>query len=189
LATGIFQLVMSDFDESFPIQKKTGTVTFRIDANLLSMLRTESEEKQISLNTLVSQILDSYAKWGRFEERVGMILLAKPVVIKLFCNMSKEEIIDLANSVGKDAVKDIALFMGNEIDFDLFLRWLEVRMKKSSSEITHTIKGNIHTYVIKHDLGGNWSLYHKTVLESIFRESFGRTIDIIVSDTILKFSI
>jgi len=151
-------------------------------------LRSDSEEKQISLNTLVNQILDSYAEWERFEERVGMISLAKPVVVKLFCNMSEEEVMDLATSVGKDAIKDIALFMGNEIDFKLFLHWLEIRMKKSSAGITHTANGNLHTYVIKHDLGRNWSLYHKLMLESIFRESFGRTIDISMSDTILKFN-
>jgi hypothetical protein len=133
--------------------------------------------------------LDSYSEWGRFEDMVGMISLAKPVVVKLFCNMSEEEVVNLATSVGKDAIKDIALFMGSEIDFDLFLHWLEVRMKKSSAGITHTVKGNLHTYVIKHDLGRKWSLYHKMILESIFRESFGRTIDVGISDTILKFNI
>lgn len=179
---------MSDSHVSTPVQRKTATVTFRIGADLMHTLRAESEDKKISLNTLVNQILNSYAEWERFEERVGMISLAKPVVVKLFSKMNEEETIDLANSVGKDATRDIAIFMGNEIDFELFLRWFEIRMKKSSVELTHTVRGNLHRYVIKHDLGRNWSLYHKMVLESIFRELFGKTIDANISETILKFS-
>jgi hypothetical protein len=179
---------MSDAYESNPVHKKTATVTFRLGGELMRTLRVESEDKKISLNTLVNQILDSYVEWERFEERVGMISLAKPVVVKIFCKMSEEEVTDLA-TVGKEAIKDIATFMDNEIDFDLFLDWLEVRMKKSSAEIIHTVKGNLRTYVIKHDLGRNWSLYNKMILESIFRESFGRTIDIAISETILKFNI
>lgn len=180
---------MIDSYDYTPINKKTTTVTFRVDANTISTLRTVSEEKQISLNTLVNQILDRYTEWERFGEKVGMISLPKPIVAKLFDKMTKEEVLDLANSVGKSAVKDIAIFMGNEIDINSFLRWFEIRMKVSSAQLTRTTKDEINTYVVKHDLGMNWSLYHKTILELIFRDFFGRFINVAISDTILKFTI
>ena len=85
---------MIDSYDSAPINKKTTTVTFRVDANTISTLRTVSEEKQISLNTLVNQIFDRYTEWERFDEKVGMISLPKPVVAKLFDKMTKEEVLD-----------------------------------------------------------------------------------------------
>jgi hypothetical protein len=44
-----------------------------------------------------------------------------------------------------------------------------------------------HTYVIKHELGYNWSLYQKTLLELMFSQIFGKQIDTSIYDTTLKF--
>ena len=51
------------------------------------------------------------------------------------------------------------------------------RMRASSIEINHNIKNNVHTFIIKHDLGENWSIYHTTVLELIFREVLEKKAD------------
>jgi hypothetical protein len=40
-------------------------------------------------------------------------------------------------------------------------------------------------YVLKHDLGYNWSLYHKKILEKIFNEIFNKSIYIAISDFML----
>ena len=73
------------------------------------------------------------------------------------------------------------------MDIASFLSWLELRMETSSVGISHTVEGDIHTYVMKHDLGENYSLYQKTVLELIFRDIFGKSIDCKISNTMLSF--
>jgi hypothetical protein len=70
---------------------------------------------------------------------------------------------------------------------DSFLSWLETRMRNSSVEISHNREGSTHTYVLKHDLGKNFSLFQKTLLESIFGEVLGIHIDCDCSDKILSF--
>lgn len=124
-----------------------------------------------------------------FESKVGMIPIAKPVVIRLFDKMTNEEIIEMAKSLGKSVVYDIALFMKNRVDLDSFLSWLELRMKHSSIEISHNVEDKIHCYVFKHELGENWSLYHKTILELIFHEILNEPISIETTKTTitLKF--
>ena len=47
--------------------KKTATMTFRIDENVLNVLRTESDRGQITLNSLVNQLLKRYVDWDMFE--------------------------------------------------------------------------------------------------------------------------
>jgi hypothetical protein len=42
---------------------------------------------------------------------------------------------------------------------------------------------------MKHDLGYNWSLYHKTLLEQIFNEILNRRVDIMVSNTMLTLTV
>ena len=90
--------------------------------------------------------------------------------------MTKDEIIDMANSIGKNVVRDIALFMKGDINLYSFVSWFEARMRASSIEINHTINGAHHTFIIKHDLGENWSLYYKTVLNLIFHEILDKKI-------------
>jgi hypothetical protein len=148
--------------------KKTSTMTFRIDEEVLNKLREESEHRETSLNTLVNQIFKRYVEWDMFESKVGMVPVAKPIIVELFGKMTKDEIIDMANRIGKNVVRDIALFMKGDISLASFLSWFEMRMKASSIEINHNIKNGYHTFIVKHDLGDNWSLYHKTVLDLIF---------------------
>jgi hypothetical protein len=40
---------------------------------------------------------------------------------------------------------------------------------------------------MKHDLGENWSLYHKIVLELMFNEIFEKPIDVTTSNTTVRF--
>src|SRR5690349_5456959 len=131
---------------------------FRIEENVMQQLKIESEKKEISLNTLVNQILKRFVDWDMYEPRVGMIPIAKPIVSALFESAPHEKIVELAQKVGKNAVHDITLFMKSKVDLDSFLSWFEMRMKNSSIELSHTIENNLHTYILKHDLGYNWSL-------------------------------
>ncbi|MGN6348995.1 MAG: hypothetical protein ACTHKK_07165 [Candidatus Nitrosocosmicus sp.] len=167
--------------------KKTSTMTFRIDDNVLRILRSESERHQISLNTLINQLLKRFVEWDMYESKVGMIPIAKPIVVELFNKMSKEEISKMALDIGKNAVHDISLFMKNKMDLDSFLSWFETRMNSSLTETNHSIQNGFHVYVLKHELGENWSLYHKIILQSIFNEIFEKTVDIQISNTTIRF--
>jgi hypothetical protein len=169
-------------DNNLRKNRKTTTITLRIDTDIMQSLYNKAGQDGISLNTLVNQILKRYVEWDMFGAKVGMIPLSKPVAKELFQRLSREDIIKMAKDVAKNAVYDIALFMkGGKMDPDLFVSWFLSRMK-NCSEIT---KANVeessespHTYIIKHDLGENWSLYHKALLESIFNDMLARPIQI-----------
>ncbi len=167
--------------------KKTSTMTFRIDENVLNILRSESERNQVTLNSLVNQLLKRYVEWDMYEPKVGLIPIAKPIVVELFSKMSKEDISNMAKKIGKDVVHDIALFMKNKMDLDSFLSWFETRMTSSLTETNHTIQDGYHVYVLKHELGENWSLYHKIVIELLFNEIFNKTVNVTVSNTTIRF--
>lgn len=167
-------------------RKKSETMSFRIETEVLDRLRQEAENQGVSLNVLANKIFLQYAIWGVFEPKVGMIPVAKPIVSALFAKLNENETIDLANKIGKNVVSDIARFMKGTIDMESFVSWFETRMKMSAFEMNHTVKSQEHTYVIKHDLGYNWSLYHKTVLELIFLETLERTVKIDINENMIN---
>ena len=119
-----------------------------------------------------------------------MVTLAKPVLEEILTKMSKEQIIDIARRVGRNEVQNAAAFMKpGKLDLDSFLSWLENRMQYSSIQIIHAFdeKTRTNTYVMKHDICENWSLYFKEILKHIFNEVLGKTIDITTSQTMLTF--
>ncbi|MGB6590557.1 MAG: hypothetical protein WA323_06295 [Candidatus Nitrosopolaris sp.] len=171
-------------------RKVTTTITFRIDADTIDKLRVESTRHDVSLNTSVNKILKRHVQWDMFEPQAGTMPLAKPVVAELLANMSKEQITNLAKNVAKTAVQDILLVMKGKIDLDSFLSWFETPMKKAFIEINHTVENNdsTHRCTVKHNLGENWALLIKSLLQIIFNDVLGIRIDIInLSNTTLVF--
>ena len=166
-------------------KRKTSTFTLRIDEDITKLLQNESQLHDISLNTLINKILKRYVEWDSYEPKVGMIPMAKPVITTLFNMMSEEEILDLVSNFGKNVVQDIAYFMQMKSDPDSFLTWFEIRMRRSFVEFNHLQENDRHTYILKHDLGYNWSLFHKKILERIFNEIFNKPVKIAISDFML----
>ncbi|MGY5149381.1 MAG: hypothetical protein ACW9W3_04890 [Candidatus Nitrosopumilus sp. bin_68KS] len=169
-------------------KKKTETMSFRLDSHVLDKLRSESESEGVSLNVLANKIFTRYVDWDMFEPKVGMIPVAKPIVSALFGKLSEQETIDLAKQIGQSIVSDISTFMKGSTDVDSFVSWFVTRMKISDFEMNHTVKNSTNNYIIKHDLGYNWSLYHKTVLELIFNDVFEKKIDVIIKDRMMELS-
>ncbi|HEX7032994.1 MAG TPA: hypothetical protein VF172_08345 [Nitrososphaera sp.] len=166
------------------------TITFRINNKVIEYFRKESEKRGISMNALVNQILDHYIEWDSYEPRIGMIPFPRTVLKEIFAEMSADQIARLATSVGKNTAIDMAIFMKGRIDVLGFISWLETRMGNSGFEVVHRTDrlDGVHTITIKHDLGGNWSLYLKTLLESVLADVFKKQAEFIISDSMLSIS-
>ncbi len=168
--------------------KKSSTITFRLDENTIKRLRNESGHRQVSTNTLVNQALKQFLDWGMYESTVGFVIINKQVFIHVFNKLAQKEIIDIATRVGKDEVKNMALFMKGRIDIQSFLAWFELRMINSAVQVSHIHEDDgFHRYVMKHELGKNWSVYHKTILELIFEEVFSKKMDVKIDKTMISF--
>ena len=164
----------------------TTTITFRIDSNIMQKMNAKAEQEDISLNTLVNQILKRYVEWDMHEGKAGMVPVNKSVLKKLFEGLEKEEVVNMSRDLAKNAVYNIALFMKgkSKLDADSFISWFLSRMK-NCSEITE----NKETYILKHELGENWSLYHETVLDSIFTDYLQTPIQISITDSTIVFTV
>jgi predicted transcriptional regulator len=167
--------------------KKTTTMTFRLDEDLIERLRIESKNREISTNTLVNQALKRFLEWDMYQTKIGLVSINRPVFVEVFGKFTQKEIIAIASKVGKNEVRDIALFMKGKIDLDSFMSWFEMRMMNSSVQVSHSIEKDSHTYVMKHDLGKNWSIYHKTILELIFDEVLGKKLNVKYNKNMISF--
>ena len=169
----------------------TTNITTRIDGDTLRELQDEANSSGIALSSLTKQILTNYAKWDKFASKAGMIPVAKGVISEAFDRLSDEEVVQLATSVGKNALSDIILFMKGKIDLDSLFSWLELWLKRNSTAgFSYVVKNGIHTCIMKHNLGSKWSLYQKTVLQLMLEEIIGESSSIVefkTAENILVF--
>ena len=163
--------------------RKTRSVTFRIDSSVIDELQTESDNREVSLNVLVNQILRRYSEWDRFESKIGMMPVPKVMLATLIdkavsiakssgikdIDRYRDDIIRQAARIAFDLMKDSVLYMKKQYNLWVVLAVLEEYMKVSGINADHKIEGSRkHVFVIQHELGENWSLFTKELLSLIF---------------------
>src|SRR5215831_3635558 len=170
---------------------KTNSITksFRLDEDLITKITQEAKNNNTSLNAEINTLLRKYIEWDMLASKVGMIPIAKPVLSEIVQGIMTKEVIDLANRVAKQAIREIVYFMTANLTLESFLSWLKTRMEHCA-ELNYVIEKNSITpqikIIFKHDMGENWSIYHKIILEYIFNEILGmNTFEINVSNTTL----
>jgi hypothetical protein len=164
--------------------KKTRSVTFRLDSSVIDELQTEADNREISLNVLINQILKRYSEWDRYENKIGMMPVPKVILSTLVdrCMMVakssgikdiehyRDDIIKQAAQIAFGLMKDSVLFMKKQYNLWVVLAVLEEYMKVSGIKADHKTEGSRkHVFVIQHELGENWSLFTKELLALIFQ--------------------
>ncbi len=171
-----FQEALAALEGSNNIGKlKSITKSFRLDEEIISKIDRSARSNNTSLNAEINNILRKYVEWGMLASKVGMIPIARPILSEIFQNiMTKEQVIDLAN-VGKNVIRETAHFMKGNLTLESFLSWLKTSMEHCC-EVNYAIENNspLIKIIFKHDLGQNWSIYHKIILDYIFHEILGK---------------
>ncbi len=92
-------------------------------------MREEAKEKRISLNTLASQIIDSYVNYNSNLSSAAVIPISKATLVALVETCNEDELKAIAEQVQKKATVDLALLLRGRYDFeaivDIFDSWLK----------------------------------------------------------------
>lgn len=187
--------------------KKTRSITFRLDSSVIDELQAEADNREISLNVLVNQVLKRYSEWDRYETKIGMMPVPKIILSSLIdkaiavarssgikdIDRYRDEIIREAAQIAFGLMKDSVLFMKRQYNLWVVLAVLEEYMKVSGIKADHKLEGaRKHVFIIQHELGENWSLFTKELLALIFqnlanvRAEFSVTSNTTVAEVVLR---
>ena len=172
--------------ENFHFKKKFRTLTFRLDENVVNRLEDEASIRQISLNALTNQVLLRFIEWGRYEQKTKMVPVSMSILNELLGRITREEIENIAKTVGKNTAEEITLFVKKSMNVESFVSWYLERMK-SCSVIAEDNDNETQMYILSHDLGYNWSLLHKTILESVFSQRLNVPLETHISNGTIAF--
>lgn len=152
-----------------PKKEKTRSITYRLPVKLIEEIETEAMNNNISHNVMAKQILEKYIQWDRFADKIGIIPVPKKILDLLGIEMNAEEINVIINAI-KPVIKDTVLFIKGKYDLKRCIETLEDYMRASGMKSDHRIEGEIHHFIIQHELGSNWSIFTEQLLQEIFKE-------------------
>ncbi len=147
----------------------TRSITFRLPSKIVKELETEAKNNKTSQNVLVNQILEQYIAWDRFKIKIGMIPIPKGILDLLGTEMDGDDINEIIKTV-LPIIKDAVLLMKGKYDLKRCIETFEDYMRASGMKSDHRIEGELHHFVIQHELGMNWSLFTEQLLKEIFNQ-------------------
>ena len=150
-------------------KKPTRSTSYRLPEELLNELQTEAQEKNISENVLVKQILEKHVNWDRIQEAVGMIPVPHGLLKIIGKEMTERQIDNLVNTLFP-IIMDSTMFSKGGNDLERTIEMLEDFMRASSLKSDHRVEGAVHHFIIQHGLGMTWSMFIEKLLRKIFVE-------------------
>jgi hypothetical protein len=168
-------------------KQTTEGITFRIPSSSINQLREESKKKQVSLNTLVNQILKDHLDWYTYAARARMFHVPRSTFSRLIDNLTEEELSKHAVTIAKKEYVDIALLLRGEFTLPSFLNILENWSRISAFPYKYEINNEVHNFTIQHDMGRKFSFLIKELYRYILEEIFERKSDFTITDNTVMF--
>lgn len=153
-------------------QRFSEGITLRFDKDILERLRNEANDKQISLNNLINQVITQHLDWHAYASKAGFIAVTRGTVMKMLEKISEEDITEIGQFVAEKESKDFIIMLRNEYSVSSALQVLDTWLKIVGYSYKHEVRGSEHSYIIYHNMSTKWSLY----LIGLFRlvsEDFG----------------
>ncbi len=168
-------------------KKNSESITFRLESRILNKLREEALQKDISINTLVSQTLRQHTDWQSNASRAGFVVTRKSFLHQIMEMIPEGDISSISKNVALRETKDFVLLLRNEYNIDSFLSVVESWIRASGYPFRHENTDKVHSYVIRHDMGKKMSLCLAELYRNVFEEFDLSTVHFDLTDNTLSF--
>ena len=151
--------------------ERTRSITFRLPAKDIDELETEAAEGNVSLNVITKQIIQKHLQWDRYACKIGMRPVPDKILKTVGNCLEADDIHKLVDGM-HSIIKDQVMFMKGKYDLKRCIEALDDYMKFSGIKSDHRVEGDLHHFIIQHELGIKWSLFTELLLKQIFHEFF-----------------
>lgn len=156
--------------------RNTVVRAIRIDADLDRSITEAAEEKGLSFNLLVNQILERFSEFDRVAEKLGFIGFA-PSEVRNFLNListEESETLGMMSGFAGQNARQLSNILVGRNDLQGFLSTLKLMEKylhTFSTEISR--KDGEYQIIMSHTVGMKWSYFLKGMLSSTLKEIYG----------------
>ena len=128
---------------------KSVTFSSRLQSDIFTVLEKEALSKNISMNSLVNNVLGKYTSLDRYSKDIEVVSLTKRVVKHIFNNMNDKHVEQLANEVGGVVHKELIFLKFDELTFENLIHVMIVNATRYGSVKYHS-ENSKHSIFIHH---------------------------------------
>ena len=171
--------------------KRSENVSLRLNKDTLAKLKTDAEQKQISLNTLANQVFDFYVNFTS-SASADMMPEPKVALADLVDGYDEVQLKAHAERVYNKVGLDIIYQLRGKYDFESVLDVWDYRLRASGIPYRHIIDGqnnNKHTFIIQYSMGKKWSLVVAETMKRYFEPVSSKKVDYTITDNMVAISV
>ncbi|MGI0088341.1 MAG: hypothetical protein ACREBI_10370 [Nitrosotalea sp.] len=180
--------MMESQAESQQHSQPTGTVTFRIDAQVLTKLKKHATYEKSTVNGLVNKLLLQAIEWDVVAAKSKWIPTERELIKSILDKLDDKMITHVAQAEGKNIPRDLCLSMRGNYSVNDWIDIIKMRSVVSGFDLTEINAGKMMVFVMRHDLGEKYSLHCKAFYEQAF-ESLECPATFEISENTLVFKI
>ncbi len=132
------------------LKPKTATASFRLDKSALNAIQDDARKQNVSVNTLLNQLVLAYANYDRPMKRFHMIKVPASSFKHILEAATSEAVIEAGNSAGKDVPNTYIRAKWGELTVENALNYLKTTAAYTNlfeySEVVRGRKGQRHPY-------------------------------------------
>jgi hypothetical protein len=163
------------------------SITFRLDSDAIAGLKKEASERDIGVNTVLSQMIKHYTKWHSIAAGAGYVYVRRTLLMKLLEHHTEQDMVSISDAVAKTTNRDVLMLFGKKVNMSGALDLIETWLKVSDIPFRHENSDNKHSFIVKHGMGKKWSIYMGELCRHMFRECNINKYDYDARDTTLSF--
>ena len=165
--------------------------SFRLNKDIISKLKREAEQKQISFNTLANQIFDFYVNFTS-SASADMMPVPKAALVDLVEGYTEEQLEAHAERVYNKVGLDIIYQLRGRYDLESVLGVWDYRLKASGVPYKHTIdehNKDRHTFIIQYSMGKKWSLVVAETMKRYFEPLSAKKAEYTITDNMVAITV
>jgi hypothetical protein len=151
--------------------------SIRVSAGLSESLTREARSRRVSVNSLVSSVLEKYDEWDRMAEKFGLVQIPSDLFKLFLSSLDAEKLPEVAKEAGRTFPKEAVLFWFKEVDYQNLVRYLELQSEyQFQNQLLHhevTVSRGKVTIVLHHLFGERGSIWFLSYLSEAIRTNLG----------------
>lgn len=167
----------------------TRTIRIRKESDLI--LEREAERNGVSVNALISNLIDHYVNSLRFFQSGGMISMSNDTIIEILNHISDEELSDTLYTSGSASVRDSLMQRGMKVSYDSVLWYISQILGQYNGwfRCDYNRDERLDSLHLSHSYGYKWSVFIMNYVDGILREVLGVKTNAVISKNAANFEI
>jgi len=142
-----------------------------LDESALQTIQDDAKKQNASVNTLLNQLVLTYANYDRPIKRFRMIKLPASSFKHILQAATDEAIIEAGNSTGKDVPNTYIVSKWGELTVENALSYLKITADRTNLfEYSEMIRDGKTNVTLTHDFGAKGSLFLQRYVQAIFEQ-------------------